>query len=79
MTRLSASPTAREFTKMNRRPSIARGLLPFARSMEVDWHQISRSGGEGAVADVVEIWMTLSPAFSGYRVMRQRQAFADPS
>lgn len=33
----------------------------------------------GAVADVVEIWMTLSPAFSGYRVMRQRQAFADPS
>ena len=30
-------------------------------------------------ADVVEIWMTLSPAFSGYRVMRQRQAFADPS
>src|SRR5271165_1316648 len=34
---------------------------------------------EGAVADVVEIWMTLSPAFSGYRVMRQRQAFADPS
>src|SRR5271166_4497715 len=30
----------------------------------------------GAVADVVEIWMTLSPAFSGYRVMRQRQAFA---
>ena len=34
---------------------------------------------EGAVADVVEIWMTLSSAFSGYRVMRQRQAFADPS
>jgi hypothetical protein len=34
---------------------------------------------EGTVADVVEIWMTLSPAFSGYRVMRQRQAFADPS
>jgi hypothetical protein len=33
----------------------------------------------GTVADVVEIWMTLSPAFSGYRVMRQRQAFADPS
>ena len=33
----------------------------------------------GAVADVVEIWMTLSPEFSGYRVMRQRQAFADPS
>ena len=33
----------------------------------------------GAVADVVEIWMTLSSAFSGYRVMRQRQAFADPS
>src|SRR5271157_3340066 len=30
----------------------------------------------GAVADVVEIWMTLSPTFSGYRVMRQRQAFA---
>jgi len=23
--------------------------------------------------------MTLSPAFSGYRVMRQRQAFADPN
>ena len=34
---------------------------------------------QGAVADVVEIWMTLSSAFSGYRVMRQRQAFADPS
>jgi len=33
----------------------------------------------GTVADVVEIWMTLSPAFSGYRVMRQRQAFADPN
>ncbi|MGA7449952.1 MAG: hypothetical protein WBW73_01290 [Rhodoplanes sp.] len=33
----------------------------------------------GAVADVVEIWMTLSLAFSGYRVMRQRQAFADLS
>jgi hypothetical protein len=37
------------------------------------------TGFHGAVADVVEIWMTLSPAFSGYRVMRQRQAFADPS
>ena len=32
-----------------------------------------------AVADVVEIRMMLSPAFSGYRVMRQRQAVVDPS
>ena len=35
--------------------------------------------GVGAVADVVEIWMMSSPAFSGYRVMRQRQAVADPT
>ena len=33
----------------------------------------------GAVADVVEIRMMLSPAFSGYRVMRQRQAVVDPN
>ena len=33
----------------------------------------------GAVADVVEIRMTLPPEFSGYRVMRQRQAVVDPS
>ncbi|MGA7453275.1 MAG: hypothetical protein WBW73_19030 [Rhodoplanes sp.] len=39
----------------------------------------TRFPDEGAVADVVEIWMTLSLAFSGYRVMRQRQAFADLS
>ena len=41
---------------------------------------ISKAGNpKGAVADVVEIWMTLSPAFSGYRVMRQRQAVVDPN
>jgi hypothetical protein len=40
---------------------------------------VTRGQIDGTVADVVEIWMTLSPAFSGYRVMRQRQAFADPS
>lgn len=43
-------------------------------------HQETILGADvGAVREVVEIWMTLSPAFSGYRVMRQRQAFADPS
>ena len=33
----------------------------------------------GAVADVVEIRMTLPPEFSGYLVMRQRQAVVDRS
>ena len=41
--------------------------------------RVAKESFLGAVADVVEIWMTLSLAFSGYRVMRQRQAFADLS
>ena len=47
--------------------------------IDVGFAERVAAGTAGAVADVVEIWMTLSPAFSGYRVMRQRQAFADPS
>jgi hypothetical protein len=53
--------------------------------MRVDLEELGRERGEahptglGTVADVVEIRMTLSPAFSGYRVMRQRQAVVDPS
>ena len=54
-------------------------VLEVAERLSVSERTVRRWIAAGAVADVVEIWMTLSPAFSGYRVMRQRQAFADPS
>ena len=56
-----------------------RGISDMMRTQNKPPKIARRSQVIGAVADVVEIWMTLSPAFSGYWVMRQRQAFADPS
>ena len=78
---LHCDPTASHYLKI-----ILDSIFgPINFRSEVIWrrsaahNKLSKQYGPGAVADVVEIWMTLSPTFSGYRVMRQRQAFADPS
>jgi hypothetical protein len=52
--------------------------IRFTRALNFE-ASVVRTLLQGAVADVVEIRMTLPPEFSGYRVMQQRQAFADPS
>ena len=78
-----------ERVRPSRKPKHGEGSGAGPEAKKDPWHRISGlisfpslaspvllrcMSQQGAVADVVEIRMMLSPAFSGYRVMRQRQA-----